>query len=414
MNFSASGKTQLALQLSLLVQIRPILGGLLGAACYITTQTNLPTKRLAQLIDDHPLLSSSMCSLSDIYTLKAPTIDLLLHTLRKTLPDLQQQIESNSRMKPIRLLVIDSISSLFRSTEKSGNMPIFERSKFLTDLSRTMHTITSRDNMAIVVINEVTDVFTDTGVSPAFSPSTSLDVHYKDQARWFNSAHSLPGENSKEALLGLVWANQLNVRVILTRTNRRLYLDDSPPAKRRRIDGATGTPTSTLESSGLSQHSEQSTLLRRLSVVFSTVSYPKSVDFLVTGSGVLAVKDESNVEETDGSMVPSSNTTTTPLRDERRQGRVPVLDVSSQTFINAKEMSLTQEYDEQEGPERLISPSEVIPSTFPEEEEDELDVGYWEQFGDVTHDDMADIDFDGLEDVNVIENIRSSQALNEE
>ena len=77
-------------------------------------------------------------------------------------------------------------------------------------------------------------------------------------------------------------------------------------------------------------------------------------------------------------------------------------------------MSLTQEYDEQEGPERLISPSEVIPSTFPEEEEDELDVGYWEQFGDVTHDDMADIDFDGLEDVNVIENIRSSQALNEE
>ena len=38
---SASGKTQLALQLCLLVQVRPILGGLSGSACYLSTHASM-------------------------------------------------------------------------------------------------------------------------------------------------------------------------------------------------------------------------------------------------------------------------------------------------------------------------------------------------------------------------------------
>src|SRR6267154_2280313 len=50
--FSGAGKTQLALQLSLLVQLPVDQGGLNGSACYLTTSASLPTPRLIQLLHE--------------------------------------------------------------------------------------------------------------------------------------------------------------------------------------------------------------------------------------------------------------------------------------------------------------------------------------------------------------------------
>ena len=51
--FTVAGKTQLALQLSLLVQLPITQGGLDGSAAYLTTSGSLPTPHLVQLLHSH-------------------------------------------------------------------------------------------------------------------------------------------------------------------------------------------------------------------------------------------------------------------------------------------------------------------------------------------------------------------------
>ncbi|KAI0287916.1 hypothetical protein BC826DRAFT_865123, partial [Russula brevipes] len=86
MVWDASGKTQLALQLSLLVQLPVAQGGLNGSACYLTTSTGLPTSRLVQLLHEHPLLAGSRCTLDNIQTSATRSVSSLLHLLSDALP----------------------------------------------------------------------------------------------------------------------------------------------------------------------------------------------------------------------------------------------------------------------------------------------------------------------------------------
>ena len=104
------------MQLSLFVQLEPNLGGISGAACYITVGSKLSTTRLTQIQNNHPSLSSALCSLDDIHTLSAPTIEILMHVLTANLPNLQESLALQKDRKPIRLVVIDSISSLFQAS----------------------------------------------------------------------------------------------------------------------------------------------------------------------------------------------------------------------------------------------------------------------------------------------------------
>ncbi|KAH9057123.1 hypothetical protein EDB83DRAFT_2206843, partial [Lactarius deliciosus] len=71
-------RTQLALQLSLLVQLPVTQGGLNGSACYLTTSTGLPTPRLIELLHEHPLLVGSHCTLDNIQTSVTKSVDSLL------------------------------------------------------------------------------------------------------------------------------------------------------------------------------------------------------------------------------------------------------------------------------------------------------------------------------------------------
>src|SRR6266852_7585399 len=84
--FSGAGKTQLALQLSLLVQLPVDQGGLNGSACYLTTSTSLPTPRLIQLLHEHPLLAGSRCTLDNIQTSATKSVSSLLHALSEIIP----------------------------------------------------------------------------------------------------------------------------------------------------------------------------------------------------------------------------------------------------------------------------------------------------------------------------------------
>lgn len=382
---SASGKTQLALQLSLLVQLRPMLGGLSGSACYLTTHERLSTKRLNQLIADHPLLSPSVCSLSDIHTVAVPTSELLLRTLKVTFPALQDNLREDTTRKPVRLIVIDSISSLFHTSEKSSSSTLFERSKALSELSRIMHTIAARDNIAFVIINEVTDVFNDLH-SGGRDGASEGDILYRDQAKWFNSAHSIPQERTKEAGLGLVWANQLNVRIMLTRTSRRKYLGDLFLPSKRRKDEETSTASRFIARPlDGDDNPDQFVLLRRFSVVFSSLSCPRSVDVILTNAGISTVPGET-------SSVPSRRASP-PTRDSSTGGAQPLVAEAPSSHISESQASqgfISAHVATETLPPEVSSevpPLGVIPSTFPEVDELDDD-GLWQEFDELTHDEL--------------------------
>ena len=139
------------------------------------------------------------------------------------------------------------------------------------------------------------------------------ELIYADHARLFGRAEGDGAFSKKSAALGLVWANQVNARIMLARTERRHHYYDyrydrhnrthshlhhhhgAPPAaaatalpseahdrrKRQRLDG--------------DDEDVVQVFVRRLTVVFSSVCAPASVDFIVTSRGVeMLVEDLEN------------------------------------------------------------------------------------------------------------------------
>ena len=104
-------------------------------------------------------------------------------------------------------------------------------------------------------------------------------------------ARTLYGENRKEAALGLVWLNQINARVMLSRTRRRQYIEDTEEEKgqkRRKTEGETdgksdfGDPLSEREPS----------LIRRVTVIFNSAGPSASCDYVVTSAGARGMHSE--------------------------------------------------------------------------------------------------------------------------
>jgi DNA repair protein RAD57 len=128
------------------------------------------------------------------------------------------------------------------------------------------------------------------------------ELLYADQARIFGSyaaaAEEQGGVRSKSAALGLVWANQVNARIMFSRTARRRHhhrhhAEPVPPRaeghdgherKRLRVaeGGAGAGGVVRLDGVGV----------RRLTVMFSSVCAPASVDFVVTSRGVETLADD--------------------------------------------------------------------------------------------------------------------------
>lgn len=283
------------------MQLPPELGGLSGSTCYLTVDTELETRRLDELSRTHPLLatSSARCTLDDINTIRTPTVDLLANVLRTSLP---QFIEASSApgRRPVKLLVIDSIADLFLALEKTTTATLVERSRNLNELSSLLHSLASSHQIAVVVVNRAQDIFdwsSDSGVPDGGNASDQLV--YREQSRWFGSADSMHEEWGKEAMLGLAWANQINARIMFTRTSRERRIEDIRGAeerssKRRRVSldqFANVRSSSSPLSSGPSAVSTDKILVRRMTVIFSSVSPPCSVDFVITPEGVFGLED---------------------------------------------------------------------------------------------------------------------------
>ncbi|KAH6918876.1 P-loop containing nucleoside triphosphate hydrolase protein [Coprinopsis sp. MPI-PUGE-AT-0042] len=284
---SAAGKSQLALQLSLAVQNSPDYGGISGACCYLTTSSQLPTGRLAQILESNPSLPEKNCNLSNVHTIKIGTIDMLTSVLTNLLPGFIQQHLTSSH--PVKLVIIDALTELFHSADKTSKSSLFDRSKELNKLSSTLHALATMHNIAVVVINEVADRF-ERGASTSGNPNAELV--YSEQSRHFNTCDSVPGENTKEASLGLVWANQVNVRILMSRTRRRRYVDPNELQHKRARLPSPGPPPSEISTT-----EEQATLIRRMSIVFSSVCPSTSMDYIIAQKGVVVLSHDSSVPE---------------------------------------------------------------------------------------------------------------------
>jgi len=287
---SAAGKTQLALQLSLLVQLPVARGGLDGSAAYLTTSGGLPTPRLVQLLHSHPQLAGSRSTLDNVQTSTTRTVSSLLHVLSDVLPAsiLTANAQARSpRPPPLKLLVIDSIAELLHYDEdggKTSTATLSERSRNLSAIAAQLHALASTHQLAVVALNRVTDTWDrrPADVQPG-------ELLYADQARIFGGVEG----GSKSAALGLVWANQVNARIMLSHTRQKRHYpvlapvaphvaEDSHDRKRLRAEGGGAVRVDDVG-------------VRRLTVMFSPVCAPASVDFVITSRGVETLADDDDL-----------------------------------------------------------------------------------------------------------------------
>ena len=297
------------------MQLPHSLGGISGSACYITIASHLQTSRLQQILDAHPLLSPSSCTFSDVQTVQTPTIPRLIHVLSTFLPQYIETASTNQSLKPLRLLIIDALAELFHSAGKTTTKTLVERSRQISEISSHLHLLASKYHIAVVVLNEVIDVvYRD-------DPPENDAMGYRSQSRLFGRADSIPSEARKEAALGLVWANQMNTRIFLTRTGRRRYLGESETPKKRSADGEVSS-----SEIAINPPDDQPVLIRRLSVVFSSVASPASCDYIVTAEGISVIPGSTVSLAASHARANQYPTTSTAVEEKKQEVQVAPLD----------------------------------------------------------------------------------------
>ncbi|OJD19753.1 hypothetical protein AJ78_00252 [Emergomyces pasteurianus Ep9510] len=152
---SGCGKTQFLLHLLLSVQLPPPYGTS-QKALYFSTESDLPTNRLSQLLEEHPVLSnlpegSPHPSLENILSVTTIDLESQDHILNYQIP------VAVSRYN-VGLVVIDSIAANYRAESDSDNVAgLLARAWQLKTLGQFLRNLAAKQNIAIVVANQVSD-----------------------------------------------------------------------------------------------------------------------------------------------------------------------------------------------------------------------------------------------------------------
>jgi DNA repair protein RAD57 len=332
---SAAGKSHFCLSLALAAQI-PALTANPGGAMFLTSEREIATARLYELADhflstyDPRGLLNADDLLDNVLSNIVTDISLLEHTLMYKVPFILRNRfgQGSSRLlgrpgqeeggegKPIRVLIIDSITALIRGADStyanSSSIGLAERSRYLCAVSDKLKALAVEFNLAVVVINQVSDVFTRVPVLPSTptQPATQqLSQFYTDgpeppmlyatQSRWFSGqTESL----KKEASLGIVWANAINTRIMLSRTGRRRMVDPKDlfkrPKRRKEVleveegeaeAASLGVPSA--NGPGPVVDDTAPMLIRRAHIVFSPFAPTATIDYIISPTGVHTIPD---------------------------------------------------------------------------------------------------------------------------
>ncbi|KNE55802.1 hypothetical protein, variant 1 [Allomyces macrogynus ATCC 38327] len=137
---SGAGKTQLCLQLVCQAQRDASEGGLNGGTMYISTESRFPVERLTELARTRTHHFSTDAVLIE----SVLELELLQHLLSFQIPPL---IATHH----IRLLVVDSLTALFRGSSDSYDAKL----QSLHAIARTLHKLATTYQLAVVVVNQV-------------------------------------------------------------------------------------------------------------------------------------------------------------------------------------------------------------------------------------------------------------------
>jgi len=139
-----SGKSQLAHQLCVNVQLPPEQGGLKGKAIYIDTENTFRPERISQMALAVGLDPAVV--LDNIYIARAHTTD---HQML-----LADKIQEMAKEGNVKLVVVDSLTSLFRA-EYCGRGALAERQQKLGRHIAALHKIAELSDLAVFVTNQV-------------------------------------------------------------------------------------------------------------------------------------------------------------------------------------------------------------------------------------------------------------------
>jgi DNA repair protein RAD57 len=205
------------------------------SAIYLSTEDDLNTARLAQMLETHPAYTQIAAS-------ELPSFDRILSM---TLTDLEKQQQIVEYQLPnaidkynAGLIVIDSVAANFRADRETNTTGgLVDRAADLNKLGSVLHRLAIQKNIVVVVTNQVSDRFAES-IFPATqeairsSPSSSatpsqhalqrsqretkLSLDY--QQRFFTGWGEKPDntdQDLKTPALGLTWANQVDARIVL-------------------------------------------------------------------------------------------------------------------------------------------------------------------------------------------------------
>lgn len=150
---SSTGKSQLLMQLSLSVQLPIAKGGLNGKAVYITTEGDLPTQRLEEMIVQKRLFTENNVSQKKIFTVSCNDLMTQEHILNVQLPILLERNKND-----IKLIIIDSISHHLRVELESKSFRESQDNRFYIEkMAENLLQLANKYSLAIVVANQVGD-----------------------------------------------------------------------------------------------------------------------------------------------------------------------------------------------------------------------------------------------------------------
>lgn len=208
-----------------------------GSAVYICSEGPFPSSRLDQIVNIYPT-SKQQDLRNNLFILRVHDSEEQYRVLAYQLPAF---LERNKRStKPVRIVVIDSISATYRGEAPSARKGLFSKMSEICDIGTRLKKMASEYNVAIVAVNQVSDVINQKDSANTDHLENWMDFRLINVDERNHMIGLYIQSLLKKPVLGLSWSNSVNTRIRLARspllenmnTRRVLFVEFSPVAPR--------------------------------------------------------------------------------------------------------------------------------------------------------------------------------------
>jgi RecA/RadA recombinase len=329
---AGSCKSQMCMQLLTMAVCPTCVGGMSGAAVYLQTESRFSVDRFEEFLReryDAAMLEKSVQeqkgsvdkdleALEDISDLtdavqqtKVDSVEDLIKVIDNEVGTYCNRREDMTRQ--VKLIIIDSIASLFR-TEKATT-----RSAQLGAIANKLRQYADRYNLAVFIVNQVTDDFRNDN-APAFQqlstqqPASKVDSQMVYEAVLYSNPELVEGNDEQDELLrrfrrqyymslnpkirkkpalGLAWSCYVNMSLMTSKSEKAstVTFKKSSSIKRSRsqYNGKQPRNSETREEQEADIQLTQEVVLRQLHVVFAPHVKNGTQSFILEKNGIRGV-----------------------------------------------------------------------------------------------------------------------------